>query len=174
MTPFIMIQVSDPIFWGYQYRIPRKYFTNENIEDILLELKEDLIFFLKKHNLQALEHKVPNFHIHQNIVNNNDIIYACSHYTCEPSTYSNYIEYKQNINNYNNFSQNMLTSMTRNALFNNNPNINITDNINTVNLLLNNTIQNNNVNSIANNNLDSTENTLNIINNIDNLGNNNE
>lgn len=78
---FITIQVSAPIYWGFQYKIPLMYAMNTSSSDLTQELKTHMKNFFNSHNLQELKEGVDklDFHIHHTIQEDDTIIYACCH-----------------------------------------------------------------------------------------------
>lgn len=80
-----IVQISAPLFWGFQKYIPNKQIITMSQSEIEKEVKEDMCKFFKKNNLLDLHDRVKElkFHIHEeyhkNIGDEGDIIYLCSH-----------------------------------------------------------------------------------------------
>ena len=76
-------QVSDETFWGYQITLDLDIIFNT--KDIIEILKEDMINYFKKKNLQFLIDKINVIHLNVPDINKikncevTEIVYICSH-----------------------------------------------------------------------------------------------
>ena len=80
-TQFITIKISDPIYWGFTYKIPLEYALSVEKQVIVEEMKKYMKNFFASHNLINLQEGVDklNLHLHQEITNTNTEIYICTH-----------------------------------------------------------------------------------------------
>ena len=80
-TQFITIQVSAPIYWGFQYKIPLEYALSVTHDTLIKETLNYMKNFFNNHNLRELKEGLDNldFCIHQTIQSTDTIIYLCSH-----------------------------------------------------------------------------------------------
>lgn len=83
-TKFITLQVSAPIFWGFQYKVPLDYALSVTVDSLAAEVKTYMKNFFELHNLQELKDMVNklNFCIHQQINSADNIVYICDHSSC--------------------------------------------------------------------------------------------
>ena len=80
-TQFITIQISAPIYWGFQYKLPLEYVLSVTHDTLIKETLNYMKNFFNSHNLQELKEGLDNldFCIHQTIQPTDTIIYICSH-----------------------------------------------------------------------------------------------
>ena len=78
-TPFIIIQVSSPIFLGFQYKIPIEYALSVTSDTISKEIKQYMKNFFHLHNLEELVEKIDklNLCLHSDIQPNDTLVYIC-------------------------------------------------------------------------------------------------
>ena len=78
-TPFIIIQVSAPIFLGFQYKIPIEYALSVTSDTISKEIKQYMKNFFHLHNLEELVEKIDklNLCLHSDIQPNDTLVYIC-------------------------------------------------------------------------------------------------
>jgi hypothetical protein len=77
----IILQISGPIYSGFQYKIPKSYIMYMTSDEIIKEIKIYMKNFFKSYNLYILEEGIDklNLHIHEDISIDKDIIYICVH-----------------------------------------------------------------------------------------------
>ena len=80
MENYTKVQVSAKTYWGFNIEIPNNRLVEMLENDIVEEIKNKMIAFFKKYNLEELKEGVSklNLHIHDPI----DIgktIYVCDH-----------------------------------------------------------------------------------------------
>lgn len=81
-TQFITLQVSAPIYWGFQYKVPLVYAISVSMETLIKELQAHMKHFFSTHNLLELRDGVDKLHLHthQTIISHTDnVIYLCNH-----------------------------------------------------------------------------------------------
>ena len=78
-THFIIIQVSAPIYWGFQYNIPLDYALSVTSDTIAKETKQYMKNFFHSHHLEELKEGVDklNLCLHSDIQPNDTIVYIC-------------------------------------------------------------------------------------------------
>ncbi len=77
----IILQISAPIYSGFQYKIPKSCILYMTPNEIIQEIKIYMKNFFKSYNLYILEEGIDNLnlHIHDDISIEKDIIYICNH-----------------------------------------------------------------------------------------------
>ena len=76
---FLTIKLSCEIYNGFTYKIPKNIASNMSGIDIVEEVKIYMSNFFNTHNLNYLSShiKTVDFHIHDDIPYNRDILYMC-------------------------------------------------------------------------------------------------
>lgn len=74
-------QISDKIYWGYQYKIPLLYALSISNQTIIDEIKKDMENFFNTHNLEYLKKGIDNLDLHicGDIAKDNSVVYVCTH-----------------------------------------------------------------------------------------------
>jgi hypothetical protein len=74
------IQVSAKTYWGFNIEIPNNKLYLMTNNEIVEQIKKEMISFFKKHNLEELKEGVNNLNLHiHGPISFGDIIYVCDH-----------------------------------------------------------------------------------------------
>lgn len=80
MEDFTKIQVSAKTYWGFNIEIPNNKLYLMTNNEIVEQIKKEMISFFKKHNLEELKEGVNNLNLHiHGPISFGDIIYVCDH-----------------------------------------------------------------------------------------------
>ena len=76
----IKIQLSAPLFWGYNLFLPKEVLNEMSRENIVNYITSNLYSLLQSNNLEILleKSKEMNWHIHDDIIKSDGVIYVCS------------------------------------------------------------------------------------------------
>ena len=80
MDNYTKVQISAPIYWGFNIDFPNEKIITMSETNIIEEMKNFMKAFFKIHNLEELKEGVDklNLHIHQRIIIG-ETIYLCDH-----------------------------------------------------------------------------------------------
>ena len=80
MGDYTKIQISAKTYWGFNIKIPNNKLALMTDNDIVEEIKKEMIAFFKIHNLEELKEGINNLnlHIHDQILTGSTI-YVCDH-----------------------------------------------------------------------------------------------
>jgi hypothetical protein len=74
------IQVSAKTYWGFNIQIPNNKLYLMTNNEIVQQIKKEMISFFKKHNLEELKEGVNNLNLHiHDPISFGDTIYVCDH-----------------------------------------------------------------------------------------------
>ena len=81
MDKLINITVSDPIYWGFTYKIPLDYAMNVNKDILVDEMKQYMKNFFGSYGLVYLQEGIDklNLHLHNDIKETDTVVYMCTH-----------------------------------------------------------------------------------------------